>query len=105
MQLGITTLTPAGLLVGAKSIVNHNKQLRTEMKELERELESIQGQNEFMVSGSTSTLIKEGVHKRLEVEGFQRRCGKGRHHSINTSGQRLYYQSNLRSSLEGGWDC
>ena len=50
MQLGIATLTPAGLLVGAKSIVSHNKQLRTEMKELERELETIQGQNEFMVS-------------------------------------------------------
>ena len=50
LQLGITTLTPAGLLVGAKSIVCHNKQLRTEMKELERELETIQGQNDFMVS-------------------------------------------------------
>ena len=48
-QLGITTLTPAGLLVGAKSIVCQNKQLRTEMKELERELETLQGQNDFMV--------------------------------------------------------
>lgn len=50
VQLGIRKLTPAGLLVGAKSIVCHNKQLRTEMKELERELETLQGQNDFMVS-------------------------------------------------------
>ena len=35
--------------MGAKSIVCQNKQLRTEMKELERELESLQGQNNFMV--------------------------------------------------------
>jgi hypothetical protein len=49
-QLGIRKMTPAGLLVGAQSIVCHNKHLRTEMKELERELETLQGQNQFMVS-------------------------------------------------------
>jgi len=43
-------LTPEGLLEGAKCIVSHNKELRRELKELEREIELIKGQNSIMVS-------------------------------------------------------
>jgi len=50
LQLGITLLTPEGLLEGAKCIVSHNKELRRELKELEREIELIKGQNSIMVS-------------------------------------------------------
>ena len=50
LQLGITLLTPEGLLEGAKCIVSHNKELRRELKELEKEIELIKGQNSIMVS-------------------------------------------------------
>ncbi len=52
-QLGITTYTPEGLLVGAKSIVHHNRKLRTEMKELEKELNVLRDQNQVMVRYSS----------------------------------------------------
>ncbi len=48
-QLGITTLTPEGLLLGAKSIVFHNKQLKKEMVDLERELLNLKGQSKVIV--------------------------------------------------------
>ena len=48
-QLGITTMTPSGLLQGAKSIVVRNKQLRNELRALEREIKTIRDQNNFMV--------------------------------------------------------
>ena len=50
VQLGIATLSPAGLLVGAKSIVHQHKMLKMKMKELEKEVEIFRGQNEVMVS-------------------------------------------------------
>ena len=50
VQLGIASLTPAGLLEGAKSIVSRNKELRKEMKQLERDIDSIKSQNSVMVS-------------------------------------------------------
>ncbi len=43
-------MTPAGLLEGAKSIVSCNKQLRKELQELEMQVESVQKQNQYMVS-------------------------------------------------------
>ena len=73
IQLGITTLSPAGLLVGAKSIVCHNKQLRTEMKELERELSMLQGQNDFMVNNYHSTFCMASLSHFVR---FRRFCAK-----------------------------
>ena len=52
LQLGITTMTPSGLLQGAKSIVGHNKQLRNKLRALEREIKAIRDQNNFMVSNT-----------------------------------------------------
>ena len=49
-QLGITTMTPSALLQGATSIVVQNKQLRNELRALEREIKNIRDQNNFMVS-------------------------------------------------------
>ena len=49
-QLGITTMTPSALLQGATSIVVQNKQLRNELRALEREIYSIRDHNNFMVS-------------------------------------------------------
>ena len=49
-QLGITTMTPSALLQGATSIVVQNKQLRNELRALEREIKNIRDQNNFMVN-------------------------------------------------------
>ena len=48
-QLGICKMTPDGLLLGAKSIVSQNKQLRKEMTDLEREITTLREQNKAMV--------------------------------------------------------
>lgn len=48
-QLGIQKMTPDGLLLGAKSIVSQNKQLRKEMTDLEREITTLIEQNKAMV--------------------------------------------------------
>lgn len=42
-------MTPDGLLLGAKSIVSQNKQLRKEMNDLEKEITTLREQNKAMV--------------------------------------------------------
>ena len=56
LQLGITTYTPEGLLVGAKSIVHQNRKLRMDMKDLEKELNNLRDQNEVMVSSISGSI-------------------------------------------------
>lgn len=48
-QLGIQKMSPDGLLLGAKSIVSQNKQLRKEMNDLEKEISALREQNKAMV--------------------------------------------------------
>ena len=48
-QLGIRKMTPDGLLLGAKSIVSQNKQLRKELTDLEKEITTLREQNKAMV--------------------------------------------------------
>ena len=48
-QLGIRKMTPDGLLLGAKSIVSQNKQLRKELTDLEKEITMLREQNKAMV--------------------------------------------------------
>ncbi len=43
--LGITNLTPEGLLLGAKDIVMLNRQLRKELQVLERDVVKLKGEN------------------------------------------------------------
>ena len=42
-------MTPDGLLLGAKSIVSQNKQLRKELTDLEKEITMLREQNKAMV--------------------------------------------------------
>lgn len=54
ISLGISNLTPEGLLIGAKDIVSLNRQLRREVQMLEREVTQLQEQNDMI-----SCLCKE----------------------------------------------
>ena len=55
--LGITNLTPEGLLLGAKDIVILNRQLRKELQVLEKDVGKLKGENS-MING----LCKEVDH-------------------------------------------
>lgn len=50
-------MTPDGLLLGAKSIVSQNKQLRKEMNDLEKEITTLREQNKAMVGYLYSCFI------------------------------------------------
>lgn len=50
LSLGITNLTPEGLLCGAKDIVSLNRQLRKEVQLLEKEVYQLKEQNNLMNS-------------------------------------------------------
>ena len=48
LSIGITNLTPEGLLAGAKSIVSKNRQLRREVTDLEKEVSQLKEQNSLI---------------------------------------------------------
>ena len=53
LKLGITNLTPEGLLCGAKDIVSLNRQLRKEVQLLEKEVNQLKIQNNLMYTVGT----------------------------------------------------
>lgn len=65
-------MTPSALLQGATSIVVQNKQLRNELRALEREIKSICDQNNFMVNYEIFLCFGEGgrFERISSLEGF-----------------------------------
>jgi hypothetical protein len=61
-------MTPSALLQGATSIVVQNKQLRNEMRALEREIKNIRDHNNFMVS-LRSTIDAHGPSALVPIVG------------------------------------
>ena len=55
-------MTPDGLLLGAKSIVSQNRQLRKELTDLEKEISLLKEQNNVMVRMQNSS-HEATVHK------------------------------------------
>ena len=67
-SLGITNLTPEGLLLGAKDIVMLNRQLRREVQMLENDVLKLKDENDLIVTLCKQTDVPDGKSRGEEEE-------------------------------------